>query len=43
MIPLLRRLYRNSISVKMQLAYVAGMFLSVSLIALVVLAALGFQ
>ncbi len=40
---LLRRFYRNSISVKMQLAYVAGMFLSVSLIALVVLAALGYQ
>ncbi len=43
MIPWLRRLHRNSISVKMQLAYVAGMFLSVSLIALVVIAALGFQ
>lgn len=43
MMRLVRRLHRNSISVKMQLAYVAGMFLSVSLIALVVLAALGFQ
>lgn len=40
---LLSRKHRNSISVKMQLAYVAGMILSVSLIALVVLAALGFQ
>lgn len=43
MMRLVRRLHRNSISVKMQLAYVAGMILSVSLIALVVLAALGFQ
>ena len=43
MMRLVRRLYRNSISVKMQLAFVAGMFLSVSLIALVLLAALGFQ
>ena len=43
MMRLVRRLHRNSISVKMQLAYVAGMMLSVSLIALVVLAALGFQ
>lgn len=43
MMRLVRRLYRNSISVKMQLAYVAGMMLSVSLIALVLLAALGLQ
>lgn len=43
MMRLVRRLHRNSISVKMQLAYVAGMILSVSLIALVVLAALRFQ
>ncbi len=43
MMRLIRRLHRNSISVKMQLAYVAGMFLSVSLIALVVFAALSVQ
>lgn len=43
MMRLVRRLHRNSISVKMQLAYVAGMILSVSLIALVVIAALGYQ
>lgn len=43
MMRLVRRLHRNSISVKMQMAYVAGMILSVSLIALVVLAALGLQ